>query len=240
MAEALIPSDSNTTNQTNATDPQAKKEAVALRRWTMFGLSFAVVLGLLVSAIHGGTVTVSVAAFGAALGLGGVLGFLFGIPSPGGTKPSVKINQVNAAGVVEGGQGGGAGAAAANLPSTSLTLPAQSPGSGAGAGKTPGSPGGATAPAATGQVSNLEQVADWVTKLLLGGGLTQMQRIPPKIWQWSHAVAVGILGRPTGIVEQVIVAEQAFACGLMVYGFILGFFAGFLITKLQLGNAIAD
>ncbi|HVG27774.1 MAG TPA: hypothetical protein VM865_09225 [Acidobacteriaceae bacterium] len=85
--------------------------------------------------------------------------------------------------------------------------------------------------------SNLEQVADWVTKLLLGGGLTQMGRIPPKIWQWSHAVAMGTLGAAAD--ERRIVAEQAFACGLMVYGFILGFFAGFLITKLQLGRAIA-
>jgi hypothetical protein len=74
-----------------------------------------------------------------------------------------------------------------------------------------------------------------------------MQHIPPKIWQWSRVVAIGILGKqwdpsgkPCGGCEQLILAEQAFACGLMVYGFVLGFFAGFLITKLQLGKAIAD
>jgi hypothetical protein len=90
-------------------------------------------------------------------------------------------------------------------------------------------------------VSNLEQVADWVTKLLLGGGLTQMQRIPPKVWQWSHALAIGMLGTAaTGAQDSVIVSYQAFASGLLVYGFILGFFGGFLITKLQLGKAISQ
>ncbi|HEY0795463.1 MAG TPA: hypothetical protein VGD64_06755, partial [Acidisarcina sp.] len=85
--------------------------------------------------------------------------------------------------------------------------------------------------------SNLEQVADWVTKLLLGGGLTQMQRIPPKIWQWAHNVAIGIL-KERNPDPMLVAATQAFAAGLMVYGFILGFFAGFLITKLQLGKEV--
>ncbi len=66
-----------------------------------------------------------------------------------------------------------------------------------------------------------------------------MQRIPPKIWQWSHAVAMGVLGNTPATPPQ-IVAEQAFACGLMVYAFVLGFFGGFLITKLQLGRAISE
>lgn len=83
-------------------------------------------------------------------------------------------------------------------------------------------------------ISNLEQVADWVTKLLLGGGLTQIQHIPPKVWQWSRNVAIGIDGGSA----QLVAADQAFAAGLLVYGFVLGFFGGFLITKLQLGKAI--
>jgi hypothetical protein len=88
-------------------------------------------------------------------------------------------------------------------------------------------------------VSNLEQVADWVTKLLLGGGLTQMQHIPPLVWQWSRVVAIGIIG-PAGANEQTIQSHQSFAAGMLVYGFIVGFFSGFLITKLQLGKAIQD
>jgi hypothetical protein len=89
-------------------------------------------------------------------------------------------------------------------------------------------------------VSNLEQVADWVTKLLLGGGLTQMQRIPPKVWQWAHVVALGIIGDDPTINDRLILAQQAFATGLLIYGFILGFFSGYLITKLQFSKAIAE
>ena len=219
-------------------DTQNRKDDIALRRWTMAGLGFAVVIGLLVCWSHGGVVTVSIAALGAALGLGGVLGFLFGIPTPGSAKPSVNINQVNAAGVVEGGQGGG-GANAGQRPNPDPQALNPAVGDGQGPAAKPPVTLPPTVPT-EGHVSNLEQVADWVTKLLLGGGLTQMQRIPPTIWKWSHVIAVGILGKPSGVNEQLIVAEQAFACGLMVYGFILGFFAGFLITKLQLGKAISD
>jgi hypothetical protein len=90
-------------------------------------------------------------------------------------------------------------------------------------------------PAAETRSSNLEQVADWVTKLLLGGGLTQMQRIPPKIWKWAGLVAIGIVGKSAA---PDLEANQAFAAGLLVYGFVLGFFGGFLTTKLQLGQAV--
>ncbi len=244
MADTPTPANSGSAGKSNLRSlPSPRKEdAIALRRWTMAGLALAVVIGLIVCALHGGTVTVSVAALGASLGLGGVLGFLFGIPTPGSSKPSVNINQVNTAGVVEGGQGGDANSGQAGAQNPNPDPQAQNRAAAAGDGKpelAPPQPS-TSAAAPSGHVSNLEQVADWVTKLLLGGGLTQMQRIPPKIWQWSHVVAVGILRSSGGSTEQLIVAEQAFACGLMVYGFILGFFAGFLITKLQLGKAIAD
>jgi len=72
--------------------------------------------------------------------------------------------------------------------------------------------------------------------LLLGGGLTQIQQIPPKVWQWARAVAVGI---DPDAKEALIQSHQAFAAGLMTFGFVLGFFGGFLITKLQLGRALS-
>jgi hypothetical protein len=65
-----------------------------------------------------------------------------------------------------------------------------------------------------------------------------MQRIPPKVWQWLRVVALGILGDDQHANENIIVAQQAFAAGLLVYSFVLGFFAGFLITKLQLGKQV--
>jgi hypothetical protein len=226
-----------------------------LRLWTNTSLVIAVALGLAVAIIHGGEVTASIAAFGSALGLGGVLGFLFGIP--GASQSHVSIGRVDTV-AVGGGQGskvfGGtvnespdtpsptdnaqapSASAAASPPADAIRLQQANP-----ATPDPNPPGNApeaTPIPSTTPTSNLEQVADWVTKLLLGGGLTQMQRIPPKIWQWSRIVAIGILGDGKAT-EQAIQAQQAFAAGCLVYGFILGFFAGFLITKLQLGKAVS-
>lgn len=229
---------------------------------TNAAILIAVLAGGTVAALHGGNITVSLAAFGAALGLGGVLGFLFGVPVPGSSHPNETIDRPT----VNMGQGSvvNVQAGPVNAPENPAPPPANPPANppvadpapaaqalhppadaanlinpSAAPPTTPMVP--ATTPPPTTNASNLEQVADWVTKLLLGGGLTQMSKIPPKVWQWSHAVAVGILGKDAvNVNEAIITATQAFAAGLMVYGFILGFFAGFLITKIQLGKAISS
>ena len=226
--------------------------------WTNLGLGIALGLGFIVILIHGGGWTTAIAAFGASLGAGGVLGFLFGVPST--LKTPVNITSTGNVAVATGNNSPTVSAdtidetAAAPIPpahpnpaptsasiavvpaSTASVAPKPAP-------ATPPTPAPTPQPPVTisqPSVSNLEQVADWVTKLLLGGGLTQMQRIPPKVWQWSHVVALGIIGDDPRINDRLILAQQAFAAGLLVYGFILGFFSGYLITKLQLGKAIAE
>jgi hypothetical protein len=224
-----------------------------LNIWTNIGLLISIVLGLIVAAAHGGEVTVTIAAFGAALGTGGVLGFLFGVP--GASQANISIGRVDTV-AVGAGQGAKVTGGTVNEPAPIAPSPVRpqnpapatvavvaapndvTPAATAQSVTDPTLPpsGGTGAPQTT-ATSNLEQVADWVTKLLLGGGLTQMQRIPPKIWQWSRNVAIGITdGKATDAALQ---AQQAFAAGVLVYGFILGFFAGFLITKLQLGKRVA-
>ena len=136
----------------DAPDDKKTKELRGLRWRTTIGLGAAVLIGVVVAACHGGTVTASLAAFGASLGLGGVLGFLFGIP--GNARPSANSAQAAivtrpALGPGQAGQGAPTEVAAA-------------------VGGPPADSGDA-GPA--NRVSNLEQVADWVTKLLLGGGL---------------------------------------------------------------------
>jgi hypothetical protein len=236
--------------------------------WTNLGLGIALGLGFIVILIHGGNWTTSIAAFGASLGAGGVLGFLFGVPSTakapvnitstgnvavgtGNNSPTVSADVVDQNGAAPPEPAEPFAAPHTNPAPSSISL---APAPGIAPKSIPPSPpvNAAPAPAPTpsqdapipivtqSSVSNLEQVADWVTKLLLGGGLTQMQRIPPKIWQWAHVVALGIIGDDPKINDRLILAQQAFAAGLLVYGFILGFFSGYLITKLQLGKAIAE
>jgi len=273
------------TRGVNAQERRLRNEA-SLRRWTNFALLVAVAMGLAVALAHGGTVSASWTAYGAAIGMGAVLGFLFGVPGFSRRGADAQItpasnSETHPRPITSNASPANATAdeavrdkAASTAPSTAASAmgdphgtPPPSPSF---AGPTSDSSGsGGTSPASTfastpvgpvpttpaidvasasaavslGPPSNLEQVADWVTKLLLGGGLTQMQQIPPLVWRWSRWVALGILGdeAKTGkITEQVILSHQAFAAGLLLYGFVLGFFGGFLITKLQLGRAISD
>ncbi len=219
-----------------------------LRFWTNLGLANAIIIGFIVIIAHGGILTSAIAAFGAALGTGGILGFLFGVPSA--AKAPVNINNAGSVAVGTGNDSrttGGAvndptaGVAAVQTtpPGPSLVASPPAPSSNTAA-SDPASTTADNATLAHYNISNLEQVADWVTKLLLGGGLTQMQRIPPTIWRWSQIVAWGIIGDNAKVTPQRMLAEQSYSAALLVYGFVLGFFAGFLITKLQLGKAIAD
>ncbi len=204
----------------------ATADAERLRRFrTNAALLVAVAIGMVVAYIHQGVITATLAVFGAALALGSLLGFLFGIPGFSGRR--VSINRPGAVAFNTGGA-----AVAENKPviehdfvsASNAAAPPTEP-------EPPDSgPDQHTDP------SNLEQVSDWVTKLLLGGGLTQIQQIPPKIWEWSGAAAVGINPAASGAALQ---AEQAFAAAMMLYAFVLGFFGGYLITKLQLGRDLS-
>lgn len=213
---------------------------------TNLGLGIALVIGFAVIFTHGGVVTAAIAAYGAALGCGGVLGFLFGVPSA--ARAPVTINNARSVAVGTGNDskttGGAVTAVSTATPPSVAPLTAGPNGNNDATAanpvpNAPTSPNAATAIEGS-KTSNLEQVADWVTKLLLGGGLTQMQRIPPMVWRWSQIVAWGILRDDANPSPQRMLAEQSFSAGLLVYGFLLGFFSGYLITKLQLGKAIAE
>jgi len=192
-----------------------KSRSSALTFWTNLGLLNALIIGVLVVWVHGGRQTTAIAWSGASLALGGLLGFLFGIP--GRQQGTVQINQPGVAAIdteinrATGTGGGGVTAAAGEIASPNSTQDSHS------------------------DPSNLEQVSDWVTKLLLGGGLTQLQQIPRMIWELSYSVAVGIDPNASG---QLLLSEQAFASGVLIYFFVTGFFGGYLITKLQLGRRL--
>ncbi|PYC83809.1 hypothetical protein C7C46_08685 [Streptomyces tateyamensis] len=79
--------------------------------------------------------------------------------------------------------------------------------------------------------TNLEQVSDWLTKLLLGVGLTQLSRIWQGARQLGHALAPALGGR----------ADAApFAAALVLYFLVLGFLAGWLATRLLLAGVLTQ
>jgi tetratricopeptide (TPR) repeat protein len=77
--------------------------------------------------------------------------------------------------------------------------------------------------------TNLEQVSDWITKILVGLGLVQLQQFPTKLVAYSKLLARGIGSGDEGAV---------FAGGIIVYFSVLGFLGGYLITRLFLSRVI--
>lgn len=77
--------------------------------------------------------------------------------------------------------------------------------------------------------TNLEQISDWLTKILVGVGLTQISGIRQGISSLTNFAAQG-LGPPA--------LAQVFALALLSYSFVLGFLFGYLWTRLFLAGAL--
>ena len=82
--------------------------------------------------------------------------------------------------------------------------------------------------------TNLEQISDWLTKILVGVGLTQLNEIPSVLNRYAvrmhMALGVGA-GASTG--------GKAFILGLSIYFAICGFLFGYLWTRLYLAPAFS-
>jgi hypothetical protein len=76
-----------------------------------------------------------------------------------------------------------------------------------------------------GQTTNLEQVSDWLTKIILGAGLTQITKIPTAIKGIGDYLAADFGGHS-------LIPEA-----IAVHSVVLGFFTGYLITRLFLAGA---
>ncbi|WP_188303660.1 hypothetical protein [Streptomyces sp. CBMA123] len=79
--------------------------------------------------------------------------------------------------------------------------------------------------------TNLEQVSDWLTKVLLGVGLTQLGSLGERLHQLGTALAP-VLGDADAAVP--------FAAALVLYFLVLGFLAGWLVTRLALPRVLTE
>jgi hypothetical protein len=77
--------------------------------------------------------------------------------------------------------------------------------------------------------TNLEQISDWLTKILVGVGLTQIRELRAGLVSLSAFAAQG-LGAPPH--------NQVFALALLSYYAVLGFLFGYLWTRLFLAGAL--
>lgn len=79
--------------------------------------------------------------------------------------------------------------------------------------------------------TNLEQISDWLTKILVGVGLTQVTQIQGAFATISAAAATGLPGSA---------GAEVFAVCLILYFGVGGFILGYLWTRLYLGQALAE
>lgn len=93
-----------------------------------------------------------------------------------------------------------------------------------------------TTAATTPPIAGLEQVADWLTKIILGAGLTQLGAIKGFIVKLAHFIAACVC--TTDCAPQR--AQVAFVFGLAVIGYFsaFGFLGGYLTTRLLLARLL--
>lgn len=71
--------------------------------------------------------------------------------------------------------------------------------------------------------TNLEQISEWLTKVIVGAGLTQLASMPTFLKKFGEYVKPR-LGNLSG--------GEIFAVGLLLYFFTCGFLSGYLLTRL--------
>jgi hypothetical protein len=74
--------------------------------------------------------------------------------------------------------------------------------------------------------TSLEEVSDWLTKLLLGIGLVQLQKVPGTVRSYAAVINAG--------------TSEGFGIAIIVYFSVLGFLGFYLVTRLYLQRALGE
>lgn len=73
--------------------------------------------------------------------------------------------------------------------------------------------------------TNLEEISDWITKIIVGVSLVQLNQIGGGIVELGHTLAEGLGNHPTSFV---------FSISTMIFYFVGGFFLGYLWSRIYL------
>lgn len=76
--------------------------------------------------------------------------------------------------------------------------------------------------------TNLEQISDWLTKIIVGIGLIELRRLPDAVNRLSLFVSKSLGASPEG---------QGLAAAIIIYFTVLGFLSGYLLTRIYLSGA---
>lgn len=73
--------------------------------------------------------------------------------------------------------------------------------------------------------TNFEEISDWLTKIIIGVGLVEIEKIGPSLYSLAEKLGTSIQGADTS-------DHVMYALALIVYFFIIGFFLGYLSTRI--------
>lgn len=76
--------------------------------------------------------------------------------------------------------------------------------------------------------TNLLDIADWLTKIIVGLGLYELKGIPKALRQFAGYVAQGFTAN----------GSEQFSMAMILHFVLLGFVAGYLLTRLELNRLI--
>lgn len=85
--------------------------------------------------------------------------------------------------------------------------------------------------------SNLVDISDWLTKILVGVGLVELNKIPGNLWRMSVALSPGLRSVDTCVYES---GSTACCVAILLFFFGLGFLFGYLWTRLYFQKALSD
>ena len=83
--------------------------------------------------------------------------------------------------------------------------------------------------------TSLEEIADWLTKIIVGLGLTQLMVIPGYLYDVSEKVVRGIIGKTDGAA-----GDTTYVLALILLFALLGFFFAYFFARLELTSKFVD
>jgi len=83
--------------------------------------------------------------------------------------------------------------------------------------------------------TNLEQISDWLTKIIVGVGLVQMNSIPSFLWGISTRLSQAF--SPDGAAKPTTVPA---ICSAIIFFSVLGLLSGYLLTRLYFASVFAE
>ena len=83
--------------------------------------------------------------------------------------------------------------------------------------------------------TNLTQISDWLTKVIIGVGLVELKQIPPFILNVAKHMAAGLVDNNIAIQNGII-----FCAAIIIFFCVWGFVCGYLIMRLVITELLAE